>query len=97
MNLLKEQKRIANNEDMVDVNIYLAMEYIAQKEFDRAESLLLETIKDNGSKFAELVLCKMYLYMGRWERAKKYIEQGVKDANVVGNFLFYSDSCRFYR
>lgn len=96
--LLERQLKLAEENDLADVYIFLSMEYIALEKYEKAEDLLLKAIKEKKSHFAIIVLCKMYLYLGWFEKVSEYISFCENEINIVGNYLYYTErkACEEY-
>lgn len=97
-NLLINELSKEINADISDIYIaFLALEYISEENYNKAEDMLLEAIQ-NKTKYSSFViglLCRLYIETNQYKKVEKYITnknmQLLIDTDVLGNYYYYTD------
>lgn len=100
------KKELAKSTSTLNVDFYnlytcfLALEYIAIKEYIQAEELL-KSVSDSNTRyqyFAISLLCQMYIAKNEYHKVTQYItqkyEQVLIETEVMGNYLYENDRKR---
>jgi|GEM_PF-2263430 len=99
--LLKQT--LSNGEMDIDYNMYylykcfLALEYVAEANYYKAEKLYLEAINQpfRFQNFAIALLCQLYIITNQYNKIGDYVKEEYMDeliiTNVLGNYYVYLD------